>query len=81
MGANAERLSYSAHLDGRLERLPKGSALQKKLKSTYEEFIEDEEQKCLLDQEYRELLASELLIAAMHQEPPSADFGPPAQKS
>ena len=42
--------------------------MKKKIKSTYEEFIENEEQKCLLDQEYRELLISELLIAAMQQD-------------
>jgi DNA-binding Xre family transcriptional regulator len=39
--------------------------MKKKAKSTYEEFIEDDEQKDLLDKEYKELLLSELLIAAM----------------
>lgn len=42
--------------------------MKKKLKSTYEEFIEDEEQKALLDKEYKELLLSELLIAAMEHD-------------
>lgn len=39
--------------------------MKKKVKSTYEEFIENDEQKDLLDAEYKELLLSELLIAAM----------------
>jgi DNA-binding Xre family transcriptional regulator len=39
--------------------------MKKKSKSTYEKFIEDSEQKDLLDLEYKELLLSELLIAAM----------------
>jgi transcriptional regulator with XRE-family HTH domain len=39
--------------------------MKRKAKSTYEEFIEDDEQKDLLDKEYKELLLSELLIAAM----------------
>ncbi len=43
----------------------KESIMKKKAKSTYEEFIEDEEQKALIDKEYKELLLSELLIAAM----------------
>lgn len=42
--------------------------MKKKTKSTYEEFIEDKEQKSLLDKEYKELLVSELLIAAMEQD-------------
>ena len=42
--------------------------MKKKAKSTYEEFIEDEEQKDLLDKEYKELLLSELLIAAMEHD-------------
>lgn len=39
--------------------------MKKKAKSTYEEFIEDDEQKALIDKEYKELLLSELLLAAM----------------
>lgn len=39
--------------------------MKKKAKTSYEEFIEDDEQKALLDKEYKELLLSELLIAAM----------------
>jgi transcriptional regulator with XRE-family HTH domain len=39
--------------------------MKKRAKSTYEEFIEDNEQKDLLDKEYKELLLSELLLAAM----------------
>lgn len=39
--------------------------MKKKVKSTYEEFIENEEQNNLLNKEYKELLISELLIAAM----------------
>lgn len=42
--------------------------MKKKAKSTYEKFIEDEEQKGLLDREYKELLLSELLIAAMEHD-------------
>ena len=42
--------------------------MKKKAKSTYEEFIEDEEQKALLDKEYKELLLFELLIAAMEHD-------------
>jgi DNA-binding Xre family transcriptional regulator len=42
--------------------------MKKKTKSTYEEFIEDVEQKDLLDREYKELLLSELLIAAMEHD-------------
>ena len=42
--------------------------MKKKAKSTYEEFIEDEEQNNLLNKEYKELLISELLIAAMKQD-------------
>jgi DNA-binding Xre family transcriptional regulator len=42
--------------------------MKKKAKSTYEQFIEDDEQKDLLDKEYKELLLSELLIAAMEQD-------------
>ena len=37
-------------------------------KSTYETFIEDPNQKALLDKEYQELLISELLIAAMEED-------------
>ena len=42
--------------------------MKKKAKSTYEEFIEDLEQKALLDKEYKELLMSELLSAAMKED-------------
>lgn len=42
--------------------------MKKKAKSTYEEFLEDDEQKALLEQEYKELLLSELLIAAMEHD-------------
>ena len=42
--------------------------MKNKAKSTYEEFIEDEEQRELLDKEYKELLLSELLIAAMEHD-------------
>src|ERR1700730_6063492 len=42
--------------------------MKKKAKSTYEEFIEDDEQKALLDKEYKELLLSELLLAAMEHD-------------
>jgi len=37
-------------------------------KTTYEKFIEDPKQKVLLDKEYKELLVSELLIAAMKED-------------
>ena len=42
--------------------------MKKKAKSTYEEFVEDDKQKAFLDMEYKELLISELLIAAMEQD-------------
>jgi DNA-binding Xre family transcriptional regulator len=42
--------------------------MKKKAKSTYEEFIEDNEQKVFLDREYKELLISELLFAAMEKD-------------
>lgn len=42
--------------------------MKKKAKSTYERFIEDEKQKKLLDKEYKDLLLSELLIAAMEED-------------
>ncbi len=42
--------------------------MKKKIKSTYEEFIENKKQKKLLDKEYRELLISELLLAAMEED-------------
>lgn len=45
-----------------------GHIMKKPLKSTYEKFIEDNNQKKLLDQEYRELLISELLLAAMEED-------------
>ncbi len=42
--------------------------MKKKLKSTYEKFIENKKQKELLDKEYYELLLSELILAAMEQD-------------
>ena len=42
--------------------------MKKKTKSTYEEFTQDKEQKHLLEQEYTELLLSELLLAAMEED-------------
>jgi hypothetical protein len=42
--------------------------MKKRAKSTYETFIEDQEQKALLDAEYKELLLSELLCAAMKED-------------
>ena len=42
--------------------------MKKKSKSTYEEFIENKKQKKILNKEYRELLISELLLAAMQED-------------
>ena len=42
--------------------------MKRKAESTYETFIEDVEQKKLLDKEYRDLLISELLLAAMEKD-------------
>ena len=42
--------------------------MKKKSKSTYDEFIDDKKQKKILDKEYRELLISELLLAAMEED-------------
>lgn len=42
--------------------------MKKKAKSTYEEFIEDREQCKLLEKEYKALLVSELLLAAMEED-------------
>jgi transcriptional regulator with XRE-family HTH domain len=42
--------------------------MKRKLKSTYEQFIENDEQKALLEAEYKELLLSEMLIAAMEHD-------------
>jgi DNA-binding Xre family transcriptional regulator len=42
--------------------------MKKKTSSTYEEFIKNKKQKKLLDKEYRELLISELLLAAMEKD-------------
>ena len=42
--------------------------MKQKNKSTYEKFIEDTEQKALLESEYQELLLSELLHAAMKED-------------
>ena len=44
------------------------SSIMKKTKSTYETFIEDRGQRALLDAEYKELLLSELLCAAMKED-------------
>lgn len=41
---------------------------EKKSLSTYEEFIQDPEQKKLLDNEYQELLLSELFLALMDED-------------
>lgn len=42
--------------------------MTKKAKSTFDAFVQDSEQKALLEQEYRDLLVSELLLAAMEQD-------------
>ncbi|HSX03607.1 MAG TPA: hypothetical protein VLG76_02635 [Rhabdochlamydiaceae bacterium] len=42
--------------------------MKKKTMSTYEKFIENKEQKKLLEREYRELLISGLLLAAMEED-------------
>jgi transcriptional regulator with XRE-family HTH domain len=42
--------------------------MKKKSKSTYEEFIEDRKEKILLNEEYKDLLVSELLLAAMQED-------------
>lgn len=42
--------------------------MKKKIKSTYEEFVENKTQKRLLKREYRDLLISELLLAAMEED-------------
>jgi DNA-binding Xre family transcriptional regulator len=42
--------------------------MKKKIKSTYDEFIKNKKQKRLLDKEYRALLISELLLAAMEED-------------
>jgi DNA-binding Xre family transcriptional regulator len=42
--------------------------MKKKAKSTYEQLIEDVEQKELLDKEYNDLLLSELLLAIMEDD-------------
>lgn len=42
--------------------------MKKKAKSTYEEFIEDSKQHKLLEKEYKVLLVSELLLAAMEED-------------
>ena len=41
---------------------------KKRAKSTYERFVRNEKQKKLLDGEYRDLLISELLLAAMQED-------------
>ena len=40
----------------------------KKAKSTYEEFTADKKQRKLLDEEYKDLLISEILLAAMKKD-------------
>jgi DNA-binding Xre family transcriptional regulator len=42
--------------------------MKRKSKSTYEKFIDDRKQKRLLDKEYRDLLISELLLAAIKED-------------
>lgn len=42
--------------------------MKKKTKSTYEKFIEDTDQKSLLEKEYKELLFTELQIAEKKNE-------------
>jgi DNA-binding Xre family transcriptional regulator len=42
--------------------------MKRKAKSTYEKFVENKKQKKFLDKEYRELLISELLLAAMEED-------------
>lgn len=42
--------------------------MKKKTKSTYEEFIKNKRQKKLLDAEYRKLLISELILAAIEED-------------
>lgn len=42
--------------------------MKKKNKSTYDEFIEDSKQHKLLEKEYKDLLVSELLLAAMEED-------------
>lgn len=42
--------------------------MKRKAKSTYDEFVENKNQKKLIDKEYRELLISELLLAAMEED-------------
>ncbi len=41
---------------------------KKKIKSSYEELMEDKEQKELFDKEYKDLLLSELILAAMEED-------------
>lgn len=42
--------------------------MRKKIESTYEEAIKDKKRKANIDREYKELLISEMLIAAMEQD-------------
>jgi DNA-binding Xre family transcriptional regulator len=42
--------------------------MRKKIESTYEEAIRDKKRKANIDREYKELLLSEMLIAAMEQD-------------
>jgi hypothetical protein len=42
--------------------------MKKKAKSSYEQLIEDHEQKEFLDEEYQDLIVSELLLAIMYDD-------------
>ena len=42
--------------------------MRKKIESTYEKAIKDKKRKANIDREYKELLISEMLIAAMEQD-------------
>lgn len=42
--------------------------MKKQTKSTYDTFIEDEKQKSLLDKEYRELLITDVILAAVEED-------------
>lgn len=50
------------------KELKKENIMKKKAKTTFEQFIEDQEQESLLNKEYKDLLISELLIAAMEHD-------------
>lgn len=42
--------------------------MKKKVKSSYDELMDDKEQKELFDKEYKDLLLSELILAAMEED-------------